>query len=193
MSPKMLLVAACLAMPAVASADKLNVKPGLWEITSTSQISGLPPIPKDVLDKMTPEKRAQMEASFRAEAAKGPQVETDRECITKEELERPFESADAKQCTQTIVTTTRTSQEVRLTCSGEHKGSGLLRVSTPTPETMTGTMDLKLGEGKDAMTINAKLKGHWLGPQCGDEGQDEDANADEDDEAAADTEEEEEE
>lgn len=193
MSPKFLLVAACLTLPfAVSAAEKLNVKPGLWEITSTSKISGIPPLPKDVLDKMSPQQRAQMEASFKAEAAKGPQVDTDRECITKEELEKPFESADAKDCTQTIVTTTRTTQEVRLTCTGEHKGSGLLRISTPTPETMGGTMDLKLGDGKDAMTINAKLKGRWLGPECGDEDEDADSDAAEDDEAA-DTEEEEEE
>lgn len=166
-----LVAAGCLLLPLVASsAEQLNVKLGLWEITSTTQMSGLPPLPKEVLDKMTPAQRARMVAEAKASAA--PSVETDRECVTQEDLEHPFHSADRESCKQTIVVATRTTQEARIVCGGEHKGTGTLRISTPTPETMSGVIDLKLGDGPDAMMIKGQLKGRWLGADCGDEAED---------------------
>ena len=51
-----------------------------------------------MLDKMTPAQRAEMEAAMKKEAAKGPQTETERECITEKDLENPFES-DTEGCT----------------------------------------------------------------------------------------------
>jgi hypothetical protein len=43
---------------------------------------------------------------------------------------------------------------------------------------MTGDLDLKVGEGASAMTVTSKIKGRWLGADCGDE--DDDGNNDED-------------
>jgi hypothetical protein len=167
-----------LAALGAAGAEKLNVKVGLWEITSISRFSGMPPLPKEVLDKMTPQQRADMEAKIKAAAAEEPEPEVSSECITQEDLEKPFNSANAEECTQTIVRTTRNTQEIRLVCSGKTKGSGTFRVTSPTPETMTGNLDLKVGEGTNTMTITSKIKGRWLGADCGDE--DDDANNDED-------------
>ena len=124
-----------------------------------------------------------MEAAFKKEAEKGPQTETDRECITQQEAEQPFDLGDAKDCQQTVVRTTRTTQEVRLSCTGEYKGTGVLRITTPTPETMTGSLDLQLGDTKDAMKVKSQLKGRWLGPDCGDEDDaDDDSRTDDEDE-----------
>lgn len=162
-------VVASLSAPFAFAADKLNVKTGLWEITSTTHISGMPPLPKEVMDQVTPEQRAQVEQAFKAEAARGPQTDVDRECITEKDLTRPFEGADDSNCSHTITNTTRTTQEVRLTCTGEYKGAGLLRITTPTPETMTGSLDLKMGDTNEAMTIKSQLKGRWLGSDCGEE------------------------
>jgi Protein of unknown function (DUF3617) len=180
--PSLLATVAAVLAPLVAtSADKLNVRTGLWEVTSVSEISGMPPLPKDMLDKMTPEQRKQMELAMREETAKGPRTDTDRECITQKDIEHPFENVeDDEDCQHTIVQTTRTSQEVRLTCTGEHKGSGTFRVSTPTPETMTGTLDLRMGEGNNIMTVKSQLKGRWIGPDCGDEDDDAEDSGDQD-------------
>jgi hypothetical protein len=175
------LLACCCATPLAVAADKLDVKPGLWEITSSNHITGIPPMPKEWVDKVTPEQRAAMETAFKKESEKGPQVDTERECITKEEAERPFEVGD-KECKQTVVRTTRTTQEVRLSCNGETKGTGVLRVTTPTPETMTGSLDLQVGDGKDAMRVKSEIKGRWLGPDCGDEADSDDDGADDQDE-----------
>jgi septal ring-binding cell division protein DamX len=182
-----LVAAVCTAFPmASQAAEKLNVKLGLWEITSQTETRGMPPLPKELLDKLTPEQRRKMEADIKAEQAKGPEKDTDRECITQKDLEQPFESANTKECKQTIVTTTRTSQEVRIVCTGGVPGSGLLKVTTTSPEQMTGSLDLKLGAGAESMTINAKLQGRWLSADCGDEADDDESDADADADSDAD-------
>src|SRR5690606_25687579 len=83
-----------------------------------------------------------------------------------------------EQCRQSIVATTRTTQEARIICDGEHQGSGVFRISAPTPETMSGTLDLTIGEGADAFTLKGQLTGRWLGADCGDEAEDDDDGAD---------------
>lgn len=176
------VIAIALLMPLVASAaDRLNVKTGLWEITATTEMSGLPPLPKELLDQMSAEQRAQLESQMKQVGGE-PTTETSRECISERDLERPFESANPDDCKQQIVKSTRTMQEVKLTCSGEYKGGGTLRIYTPTPETMTGDLDISVGE-ETPMTVKAKMKGRWLGADCGEEADEEDADSEEADDA----------
>ena len=176
------LAAGCACLPLIAlSADRLNVKVGLWEISSRTLMSGMPPIPKELIATMTPEQRAQMEAQFKAEIAKGPIERTDRECITQKDLDHPFSSSNTENCKQTIAQATGTMQEIRLVCTGDQKGTGAFRVTAPTPESMTGDLDLKLGEGKEVMTVKSQLKGRWIGADCGDEADDDREEKDEGD------------
>jgi hypothetical protein len=189
---KPIALAGCLLVPfAAVPAERLNIKPGLWEVKSVTQMSGVLPIPKEFRDKLTPEQLATMAANAKAEAAKGPVTDVSRECITEKDIEEPFHGNDMKECRQSSITTTRTTQEIRMLCEGEHKGSGVLKVTAPTPETMTGTMDMRLGDGADAFTVKAKLTGRRLGADCGDEAEDE-GDVDTDEEPADDPEEEEE-
>ena len=45
-------------VPALAADNTpLNVKPGLWELTSDTERSGAPQIPAEALAKMSPEQR----------------------------------------------------------------------------------------------------------------------------------------
>jgi hypothetical protein len=171
---------------AASAAEKLDIRTGTWEITATTQMSGMP-LSDEMLGKMTPQQRAEVQAAMRAEAAKGPQTEVTRECITTEDVERPFQSASGEDCKQTIVRTTRTAQEARLVCTGEHKGEGLLRVNAANPETMTATLDLRAGDGPNPFTIKSRMQGRWLSAQCDDEdaqeqGDEDDAAPDEFDE-----------
>jgi len=165
---------------AAAAPERLNVKLGLWEMTSLMRFSGVPPLPKDVLDKMTPQQRAKMIADLKAASEEEPEPETSSECITQEDLDKPFKSSNSEDCTSTIVRTTRTTQEIRMVCIGKTKGSGTFKVNTPTPETMNGTLDLKAGDGPDAFTIKGTIKGRWLGADCGDEDSDDVNDEDED-------------
>ena len=170
---------AVLFAPRGNAADHLNIKPGLWEVKSVVQTGGTPPIPKSVLDQMTPEQRAKIVAAAQANASK-PRQTVSKECITQKEIEEPFQTSSMKECKQTIVSTTRTTQEVRMVCNGDPKGAGVMKITTPTPESMAGIMDLKMGEGADTFTVKATLSGSWLGADCGDEADDaEDAGQDE--------------
>jgi hypothetical protein len=179
-----LSIAVALLVPIVASAaDRLNVKTGLWEITATTEMSGMPPLPKELLDQMPAEQRAQLESQIKQAAGGEATTETSRECISERDLEKPFESANPEDCKQQIVKSTRTMQEVKLTCTGEYQGSGNLRIHTPTPETMTGDMDVSVGDGSTTMTVKAKIKGRWLGADCGEEADDEDEDNEEADDA----------
>lgn len=180
-----MLAVATLGLPALGHTETLNVKLGLWEITSLTETRGMPPLPKGLLDKLTPEQRRNMEAEIKAEQKKGADKDTDRECITQKDIERPFESSNTKECTQSIVTTTRTTQEVRIVCTGGIPGSGLLKITAPTPENMSGSLDLKLGEGAEAMTIKAQLQGRWLSSDCGDEADNDDGDDSDEDGADA--------
>jgi Protein of unknown function (DUF3617) len=174
------------AISSVATAaEKLDVKLGLWEMTSSTETKGMPPLPKELLDKLSPEQRKKMESDLRAEQAKGPEKATDRECITQRDLDRPFEPDNAKDCKHTIVSSTRTSQEVHIVCTGATPGSGSLKVAAPTPERMTGAMNLKLGEGAQTMTIRAQLQGRWLSSDCGEEAEDDDQENSADAESSA--------
>jgi hypothetical protein len=175
---------ASLAIPLLASsAEQLNIKTGLWEITSSTQMSGTPQLPKEITAKMTPEQRAKLEADMKS-ATKDAKKNVDRSCITQKDIERPFHGA-SENCKQSIVRTTRTTQEVNLVCSGEPKGTGYIRITTPTPETMTGVMDIKMGDGKDALNLKANLSGRWLGADCGDEADSDDHDDDGDDDETA--------
>jgi len=168
-SKSLLPLAVCAALPfAAGGQDRLDIRTGTWEITATTHMSGTP-LSNEMLSKMTPEQRAEVQAAMREEAAKGPQTEVSRECITPEEVERPFASADLENCAQQIVRTTRTAQEARLQCTGEYKGSGLLRVTAPNPQTMTATLELSAGDGPTPFTIKAQMKGRWLAAACEDE------------------------
>lgn len=189
MNLRLPLLIAAFTLPSLAhAAEKLNVKLGLWETVWTTETHGLPPLPKELLDRMSPDQRKKMEADLRAEQAKGPDTNTDRECITQKDLDKPFEPSNTKECTHTMTTTTRTTQEVRIVCSGGMPGSGTMKVTASNPETMTGSMNLKLGDGQNAMTIKGQMKGRWLGSDCGDEADDEsDADSDADADADADT------
>ena len=61
-------VACFLVSIVFAATEPLNVKTGLWQSDDRLPTSGLPPLPADMqarLDKMTPERRARMEAAMK--------------------------------------------------------------------------------------------------------------------------------
>ncbi|HEY4368153.1 MAG TPA: DUF3617 family protein [Steroidobacteraceae bacterium] len=181
MTHRALLLASLALLPLAASAaDKLNVKLGLWEITSTTKMTGMPQLSPELLAKMSPQQRARMEEAFKAEASKGPKQDVSKECLTQKDLDQPFSASDRKDCTQTKVTTTRTSQEVQLVCTGQNKGTGTFHVDAPNPETVTGNFTLTSGDGSDGLVIKAQLKGRWLSSDCGDEDDEEDSDEGED-------------
>jgi hypothetical protein len=92
MKPRILLCLIAAGLPALASADKIDVKTGLWETTSTMDMTGIPRMPAiqpETLAKMPPEQRARIEAMTARSITAGSDRKS-QSCLTEKELEHGF-------------------------------------------------------------------------------------------------------
>lgn len=143
----------------------LNVKPGLWEATLTIKRSGGLPLSSEMLQKMTPDQRARLEARMNATPAHTNTV-TDKECITKEDLEKPLDFSRAE-CSWTILesTSTRASGTVACETSGVTiNGTG--SYEAPDPEHMRGSRHMTSTGGGNTMVIDTSFTSTWVGATC---------------------------
>lgn len=161
------LVAAGLTLgSSLASAATLDLRTGLWEVTSTGETTGMPPVPPEVLAKMTPEQRAQMMAAMGA--ASKPTVV--RSCITAKTLERGlnFNRMERPNCTQTTTNSSSRQVDVRLQCTGEQPMHGTFHIEAVDRQTMSGQLDMAVSSGANTMTMKRTMQGKWLSSNCGD-------------------------
>ncbi len=163
-------LAAALFCAAAWAADMtpMNVKTGQWESTLTSETSGQLPIPQEMLDKMSPEQRAKMEAMMKARGAQGARTNTYKSCVTKEDLQKPFGSdQERKSCKQTVISSSPTHQEIHMECEiGGGKQSGTFRVDAIDSGSAKGSMEMVASSGGRSMNVNSTFSAKWLGPVC---------------------------
>jgi hypothetical protein len=160
-----------LACLAAESYRPLDVRPGLWETSITSQLSGMPPIPADVLARLTPEQRARIEAAMKAREAKGPQTTVHKSCLTSDDLKKPldFGGESNGMCKRTIVASSATRQDIHIECtSGAAKTAGDVHVEAVDPENVKGDSRVTTADGSRKMDIRVTFTGRWLGASCGD-------------------------
>lgn len=160
-----LATVAVLAGMRIAQAATLDVRTGLWEVTSSGETTGVPPVPPEVLARMTPEQRAAMTAAI-GNAGK---PETIRSCITNKTLQRGlnFDRPDRGDCHRTVLQNTSRQVDVRMECTGEQKASGTFQIQATDRQTISGRLDMVVGSGPNPMTIKRVLQGRWLGSDCG--------------------------
>jgi len=160
-------VALTLAGAAAVAAEPLDIKPGLWETTTTTESSGLPPIDTS---KMTPEQRARFEAAMKAREAQGPRTRVHRGCLTKERLaHQPFDDPDSKdmKCTVTLQSSSRTHWKGKSVCTGERTRVAEFDVQALSRERVRGTAKVDVGDARHAMHVRATLSSRWLSSDCG--------------------------
>ncbi len=167
-----LLAGACAGILGVASAQAgstLNVKLGLWEMTTMGQVSGVPPIPPEALARMTPEQRARMQAAMAAGMARQNKPKVREYCVTQKDLERGLDLKDSQSegCKSAVTSSSSSVMEMRQTCTGRHKVNGTIRIEAPNPETVVGKFNLVMSEGPNTMTMKFAMHGRWLGTNCG--------------------------
>lgn len=148
-----------------ADTTPLNVKTGEWETTRSSESTGQLPIPQQVLDKMTPEQRAKMEAAMKARGGQGPQTTV---CKSERTLDKPFgNDEERKSCKQTIVTSSAAKQEIHMECeNGGGKQTGTFKVEAVDSGTVKGSIQMTASNGARTMNINYAFSAKWLGPVC---------------------------
>jgi len=163
-------VSACLTAVVLAQAPALNVKMGLWEVSSTSEMGGQ--MPGVDTSKMTPEQKAQMDAAM-AGAMKNmmaPHTTVQKTCMTKEKFDKGSFMTDqpGMTCKQTYTTNTHTAMDANMVCTGERAMTGQAHFEAATPTAFKGTMKSTMTEQGKTMTVNVAMTGKWLGADCGD-------------------------
>ena len=163
-----LIVFSSLTLWAADTITRLNIKEGLWEMTSTHSMAGMPAIPPETLAKMTPEQRARMEAAMKPSGAGGPTTNVRKECITKEKLEkRSAFDENRKDCTRTVVSSTGSKLEMKIHCEGKEQGTdGTFLLEAVSSENVKGTMQFVTNSNGRTMNMNITFR--YLGPTCGD-------------------------
>ena len=130
-------------VPALAADNTpLNVKPGLWELTSDTERSGAPQIPAEALAKMSPEQRAKLETAMKG--AMAPHHREDKHCVSQADIDRGFEKLDQMpgQCSQKVTSATATTREGTFQCAGANTASGTYSFRASSPESIVATWNM---------------------------------------------------
>ena len=170
----LLCIAICSSF--VFAAGKItppNIKTGLWEMTETHTMTGMPPmpaIPPEALANMTPEQREQMEAHMKNSMGGGPKTTTRKYCITKEKLEKDAVfGEDRKECTRTVVSSSSTMTEAKVHCAEKEMTSdGTFKYEALSQESVKGTMRMVITGHDRTMHMDFDFVSKYIGPACGD-------------------------
>ena len=151
----------------------LDVKPGLWETTVTSQMTGMPPIPPEALARLTPEQRARMEEMMKQRGAQGPRTTTSKSCATREDINKMssvFNDNSARQnCKSTVTRSSSSEQDIRLDCSQNSIQATMnVHLQAVDSENVKGSMQINASGGDNKMNTQTSFTAKWLGPDCGE-------------------------
>ena len=166
------VVVILMSSVAVWAADKvqpLNVKVGLWEVSTTMTRSGQMPMPAEFLARLTPEQRARMEERMKANSAEKTKTTTRKECMTKEKLARDSAfGEDDRRCTRTVVSSTGSKTKVKIQCAYEGaKNDGTFVMEALNSESIKGSGQIMATGGGHTMNSSSTITGKWIGPVCG--------------------------
>jgi hypothetical protein len=157
------LGAALLAVPLLGlAADSLDVKLGLWEVSIVTDAQGIS-MPKGVLDKLPPDRRAKFMAEMKKN--EGRRTTVDKSCVTAEDIRQgAFRAEEDKDpaCKTKITAQTRTLQEATVVCTGEEPRTSHIKIQATDREHITGTVDNTTEHGK----LHVQMSGKWIGASC---------------------------
>ncbi len=156
-----------MLQPASAGNPNLNVRTGLWEMTTVAQTSGAPPVD---LGNLTPEQRAKVEAMMGTIMKNAAMPHTFHTCITQEKLAKsPFEDLDkGGSCKRTVVAASATAMDVKFQCTQERETtSGEWRFEVTTPESVKGNGQMTIERAGRKMESTSTITGKWVGANCG--------------------------
>ena len=147
----------------------LDVKTGLWEVTSTPQVGAMPPMPPH-LGRLTPEQRAKIEERWKANAAERAKprpriLVSPRKKLTNE---TPF-GEHKPSCKRTVLTSTSSTLEVQEQCAEANrtKLDVTFRVEAVNSENVKGVVEAAMSGGGRAMKTSSEITGKWVSPVCG--------------------------
>jgi hypothetical protein len=152
------------------AADKmpLNIKTGLWEVTTHTGVRDDTMLPAGLLDKLTPEQRDRMEERMKARQADAQKTTITKQCVTRDELEsglllRP----PGKSCNWSRLSSTKSKVELRGVCVDQGlKTIATLRIEALSPETTAGSVQFSTPDANTNGVAVTIFKARWIGPFC---------------------------
>jgi len=153
---------------AVDAPPPLDIRPGMWEATTTTETTGTPPIPPEILARMTPEQKAKLEARMKAGTSQCPKTDVRKHCITKEEINKGLSFGDEHgSCQRTVVSGSSSKQEIRIECGNSGiKASGTIHIEAIDPERVKFSVQITSGDGSHSMKINTTGTSKWVSAPC---------------------------
>ena len=148
-----------------------DVKPGLWNITNTTQMNGTPPIPN--YDKLTPEQKAQFDAVMKNMASK-PNTATVKSCVTRDGIAKAIARANSNgnnTCSPKLVSSTASKLVLHVECrqeKGEMRSNGDISIERADAGHVTGSGDIKTTNGVRTMDLKWSMTGVFVSTDCGD-------------------------
>ncbi len=156
-----------LAMPVLA-AELPNVKLGLWEMTWSVQVNGMPTVD---LSKVPAAQQAMAQSMMKNAMAKMGQPHAFKTCIGEEQLKKgaSFDYSKDPSCTTTVLKSTSTELQVKQVCTGKRPHTVSIDYKAATPESVTGSahVDMSGDSAGGGMAADSKMSGKWLSADCG--------------------------
>jgi hypothetical protein len=164
-----LITLLCATLCPAADFQPLDVKAGQWESKLTGQTTGQPPLPDELLKRLSPEQLAQVEAAIQSKGTGGLKTTVNRNCLTKDKLDKPFNLGDenTKACTRTLITASGGKQEIRLDCDRQGmKSTGTVKVEAVDTENVKGSLQMSVTNAGRTMNMNYTFVSKWVGSAC---------------------------
>ncbi len=141
----------------------LNVKLGLWEMTTVVQMSGAPAVDTS---GMSAAQKAQVEAAMSSMQQNLAKPQVNRTCVTKEKVEGDlFQDAKQESCKRSVLESTSTTLGLKFECAGPRPSSGEVHFVAVSPDVIKATSKMLI-DGKQSVATTST--GKWIGEACGD-------------------------
>lgn len=158
---RLVLSAAFAVIAAPSSAQRFDIKNGLWE---TIIVVESVKFPDEYVKKASPQRRAEFEKTISTIKAR---EFTYRQCFTDKDRENMLPNFDeVAKCNPTLVSRTTRRVEWRLQCRGNPPKTGRLVVEAVNPETSRGRIDFKIDSPEMQLEMTHVATSKWLGADC---------------------------
>ena len=167
-SPLVALLALSTVIAAVDKVQSVQLKLGLWEVTTTVTANKELPIPAGLLEKLTPKQRARVEERVRASSSDAPKITKRTYCLTEEQLnEGPTFGQEPKSCKRTALTSSDKTVRLRMACfDNDRESDGTLQVEALASDRVRGSVKFSLAGAEASPNSAATFSARWIGPVC---------------------------
>ncbi|MEO7320669.1 MAG: DUF3617 domain-containing protein [Nitrosospira sp.] len=165
---KILLSLSLAGMVSAAGAAENNIRPGLWEITTTSMLLALVP-------QIQPDQMQKLVTLAKQYGLEMPQIDngvaTSKVCITQQMADQKIPSyfhQNQSGCSVKNAVRTENSYKMDLVCTDpQFKGNGKAEGTFTSPESFTGWTTFNGTLQNTPVNEHADTNGRWISANCG--------------------------